>query len=77
MHDALQPLVQRPQDVHLSLSIVTDSREYRDSHPSTVPTGQMALHQVLPFFHARTKMMTNVTAAIMNVGMFFSHTSLL
>ena len=48
-----------------------------EKNPSTVPTGHIVLHQVLPFLHANAKMTTNVTAAIMNVGRDLSHTSVL
>ena len=68
MHEDLHLLPQSPQLWHFSVSIAGAKMLKRDTNPSTVPTGQMVLHHVLPFFQASTKITTNVTAATMNVG---------
>ena len=48
-----------------------------DSTPSNVPTGQIVLHQVLPFFHAKIKIAENATRAIINDDRLPTHTSVL
>ncbi len=47
----------------------------REKKLSVVPTGQMSLQYVLPPLQARTITITNVAAAMMNVGRLRIHTS--
>ena len=75
MHEALHCLEQRPQLRHFSVLITGAKTLNLEKKPRNVPTGQMVLHHVLPFFHARMKTVTNVTAAITNVGIDLIQTS--
>ena len=77
MHDALHCLLQRPQLRHFSVSITGAKRLNLEKKPRTVPTGQIVLHHVLPFFHASTEITTKVTAATTNVDTDLIHTSTL
>jgi hypothetical protein len=53
IHDDLHDFSQSPQRVQFSGLILTRKREKREMTPSAVPTGQMALHHVLPPLSAR------------------------
>jgi hypothetical protein len=77
MHAALHCFPQSPQLRHFSVSITGAKRLNFEKKPRTVPTGQMVLHHVLPFFHASTAMTTNVTAEMTNVDTDLIHTSTL
>ena len=48
-----------------------------DSTPSNVPTGQMVLHHVLPFLHAKTKIIVNATIEMIREDRLPTHTSVL
>ena len=75
MQEALHSREHRPQRLHLFLSILMRSSEKRESTPSTVPTGQTVLHQVLPPRHESMKISTKASAAAMKVGRLLSQTS--
>lgn len=75
MQAALHFRAHKPHETHLSLSIVILKIEKRDKKPNTVPTGQIVLQYVLPFFQANMNKATNVTAAMMKVGRLRIHTS--
>ena len=64
MADALHFLAQSPQFLQAFSSITGRNMAYCDTNPSTVPTGQMVLHQVRPFFQARTPTVASVTMAV-------------
>ena len=63
------------QPIHFDLSITGFSNEYFDIAPKIVPTGQIVLQYVRPFFHAKTAITTNVTIATTNVVTLFTYTS--
>ena len=75
MHAALHFFSQAWHLLHLDLSITGRNIANREKKLRVVPTGQIVLHQVLPFFHARTTTATNVTAATIRVGRLLSQTS--
>ena len=75
MHEALQLRSQSPQPLHLSVSMTGLSHEKRERNPSTVPTGQMVLHQVRPPRQASTATTMKVAIATMSTGKLFIHTS--
>ena len=75
MHLLLHLREQRVHPLHLPVSITGLKRENLETRPSTEPTGQTELHQVRPPFQARMNISTKVTAATMNVGRLFIHTS--
>jgi hypothetical protein len=53
MHEDLHDFSQSPQRVQFSELILMRKREKREIAPSAVPTGQMALHHILPLLNAR------------------------
>jgi hypothetical protein len=77
MHADLHCLPHRPQLRHFSVLITGAKTLKRDTNPSTVPTGHIVLHHVLPFFHARIATTMKVTAATANVAADLIHTSVL
>lgn len=76
MHAALQFLSQAWQLLHFPVSIIGRKIAKREKKLRIVPTGQMVLQYVLPLRAAKMKMIMNVTAAIINVGILLIHTSL-
>ena len=68
MQEALQRFSQVLQSLHFSVSITGRNIAQREKKLSSVPTGQMVLHQVRPFLQARKAITTSVTAAMMTVG---------
>ena len=61
--------------LHFSVSIIGRNIAKREKKLSVVPTGQMVLQYVRPFFQARMTTTTRVTTATMKVGRLRSQTS--
>ena len=64
MQEALQPLPQRPQLMHLSSSMVGRNSEKRLTRLRVVPTGQMVLQYSRPHSQAQQKITTSVTRPV-------------
>ena len=66
MQEALHPLPQRPQLMHLSSSMVGRKSAKRLTRLKNVPTGQMVLQYSRPQSHAQQKMTSRVTRPVMS-----------
>ena len=64
MQEALQALPQRPQLMHLEVSMVWRKSEKRLTRLSVVPTGQMVLQYSRPHSQAQQKITTSVTRPV-------------
>ena len=64
MQDALHLREQRPQLMHLSVSMVSLKSEKRLTRLRVVPTGQMVLQYSRPQTQAHTAMTTSVTRPV-------------
>ena len=75
MQAALQFLEHCLQFTHFEVSITGLNHEKRAMKPSTVPTGQIVLQYVRPFFQANIPIIIRVAAARRNAGRLRSQTS--
>ena len=77
MHSALQFFPQRPHSTHLLWSITGFISDQRDTKPSSVPTGQMVLHQRRPRQSDKAATITSSAEAVTSVTADTAFTSTL
>ena len=68
MQEALQPRPQRPQSMHLDVSMVGRKSAKRLTRLRVVPTGQMVLQYSRPQNQAQQAMNTSVTRPVISSG---------